>query len=126
MIYLDTHVVAWLFAGVTDRFPPPVRQRLETEELAMSPIVKLELQYLFEVGRVTEPAEHVVSDLEQRIGLQVVDASLSATITAALSLSWTRDPFDRLIAAQAIADHRPLLTADSSIRSHVDLAAWDE
>ena len=60
MMYLDTHVVAWLFAGLRDRFPGRAQERLEAEDLAISPIVKLELQYLFEVGRVTEGAETVI------------------------------------------------------------------
>lgn len=126
LTYLDTHVVAWLFAGLIDRFPGRAQERLEQEDLAISPMVKLELQYLFEVGRVTQAAETVAADLEQRIGIEVVDASFSTVIAAALPLSWTRDPFDRLIAAQAITERRPLLTADASMRDNVDLAVWDD
>jgi len=43
----------------------------------------------------------------------------------ALPLDWSRDPFDRIIVAQAIANHDAvLLTADAHIRSHYRRAVW--
>ncbi len=55
MIYLDTHVVVWLYAGLTARLRPAARDLLNTSDLAISPMVFLELQYLYETGRTTEP-----------------------------------------------------------------------
>jgi PIN domain nuclease of toxin-antitoxin system len=46
-------------------------------------------------------------------------------IQAATGLSWTRDPFDRLISAHAIVTNSPLITADETIREHLALAVWD-
>ena len=43
MMYLDTHVAVWLYAGLTERFRPVVRERLNTNDLFISPIVILEL-----------------------------------------------------------------------------------
>lgn len=40
-------------------------------------------------------------------------------------LAWTRDPFDRLICAQALADAAPLLTADRTVHEHLDMTVWD-
>ncbi len=39
MIYLDTHVVAWLYVGEIDRFPSRVCNLLEKEDLLVSPNV---------------------------------------------------------------------------------------
>ncbi|HLG72825.1 MAG TPA: type II toxin-antitoxin system Phd/YefM family antitoxin [Chloroflexota bacterium] len=39
-------------------------------------------------------------------------------------ITWTRDPFDRLIAAHALATDTPLLTKDETIRQHLPLAWW--
>lgn len=52
MIHLDTHVVVWLRAGDTKRLRPV--SRLIGGEVAVSPFVVLELQALFEVGRIRE------------------------------------------------------------------------
>ena len=124
MTYLDTHVVVWLYAGLAKRFPPGVCKRLEGS-LSVSPVVELELQYLFEVGRTASPGDEVIADLHQRIGLETADSSLAKVVGVARTLSWTRDPFDRLIAAQAISDDLPLLTADEVILEHLDLAVWE-
>ena len=43
---------------------------------------------------------------------------------AAADLTWTRDPFDRLIAAHAIVAGAPLLTADRGILENLPLATW--
>jgi PIN domain nuclease of toxin-antitoxin system len=122
--YLDTHVVAWLYSGQLDLFPAPVRQMLAGEELLVSPMVVLELQYLFEIGRTTEPAETVVSYLQGRIGLQVCDKPFTKVIMAALEHDWTRDPFDRIIVAQAALDDSRLLSKDGVIRARYPRAFW--
>ena len=44
---------------------------------------------------------------------------------AAVDLTWTRDPFDRLQAAHAHSASLPLLTRDARIREHLPLAIWD-
>lgn len=97
---------------------------LEIEEAFVSPVVELELTYLYEVGRVSEPAEAPLTALRRSVGLQVADASLEAVVAAAARLSWTRDPFDRMIAAHAIVADAPLLTADRTILDHLPLATW--
>lgn len=124
MIQLDTHVVAWLYAGALERIPAGAQALLEAEALAVSPVVGLELQYLHEVQRIRQPAEAVLVDLDHRLGLATVEASLAAVARQARALSWTRDPFDRLIAAHAVASDTPLLTADTTIRANLELAVW--
>lgn len=122
---VDTHVAAWLYAGAIERFPARARERLDSEDLACSPLVRLELQYLYEIGRVTEPAERVLTELGRTVGLAVADRPAGQLVDAAVGLDWTRDPFDRLLAAHAIAADAPLLTADRGMLEHLPLAVWD-
>jgi len=124
LIHLDTHVVAWLFAGEVERMPAAVRRHLERESLAISPMVELELQYLFEIRRTTQPGALVVRDLASRIGLTLADSSFSRVVDSAAQLTWTRDPFDRLIVGHALADGVRLLTRDDVIRKHCRAALW--
>lgn len=98
---------------------------METDFIGVSPIVELELTYLYEIGRVTEPASAPLSALRRILGLKVHDAPFAEVAQAAGPLSWTRDPFDRLIAAHAIVANTPLVTADETIRENLPLAIWD-
>ena len=70
MVFLDTHVVVWLFAEA-DRIPASVRQRIDEAELFVSPMVRLELSLLAEIGRVRLPAEAFLSALQRDLDLQV-------------------------------------------------------
>ena len=117
--------MGWLYEGADRRIPTAVRHLIESGQPFVSPIVELELTYLFEVGRVTEPAVAPLSALRKTIDLQVADISTAALVQAATGLSWTRDPFDRMIAAQAIVADAPLITADRTILANLPLATWD-
>ena len=48
VVYVDTHVAAWLYAGRADLIAPRARAVLEDSPVLMSPMVILELEYLFE------------------------------------------------------------------------------
>lgn len=124
LIYLDTHVVTWMFAGRLDLFPARVRVLLDESELLISPAVKLELQYLFEVRRTAEPAKVVLESLGREVGLKVCDLPFSDVAEIALSLDWTRGPFDRLIVSQAELRGAPLITKDCLIRDQFPRAVW--
>ena len=67
----------------------------------------------------------MLAALRKSIGLEVAEASFSEIAQAAERLSWTRDPFDRLIAAQAIVTDAPLVTADRTLLEHLPQATWD-
>jgi PIN domain nuclease of toxin-antitoxin system len=125
VIHLDTHVVVWLYAGDLRRFSPAARRRLDREELRISPMVALEIQYLHEVGRISEDAGVVLSDLARKLGLVQAEGDFSAVAAAAMDLGWTRDPFDRLIVAHAALYGAALLTKDRSIRRNYRHAVWD-
>jgi PIN domain nuclease of toxin-antitoxin system len=124
VIHLDTHVVVWLYAGDLSRFPVVARRRIEREELRISPIVALELEYLYEIGRVSEGASEVLPDLARRLGLAQAEGDFAAVVTAARGLTWTRDPFDRLIVGHAVTGGTSLLTKDRTIRQHYRHAIW--
>ena len=124
MIHLDTHVVAWLYAGELDLVPWDVREILAREELAVSPMVILELDCLKEIGRITTAGKVIVDDLSLRLGLAISQTSLAAIVPYASKQSWTRDPFDRIIVGHAVADGSRLVTADRTILENFKDAVW--
>jgi PIN domain nuclease of toxin-antitoxin system len=124
LAYLDTHVAAWLYAGLLNALSTAARRVIEQGSLVISPAVVLELQYLFETNRTTEPADRVVQALQRTLGVQVCEQPFPEVVSRALSERWTRDPFDRLIVSQAALRDAALLTKDRGIRKHYDRAIW--
>jgi PIN domain nuclease of toxin-antitoxin system len=53
-----------------------------------------------------------VYSLAVRLGLQVCNLPFVAVIESAIELSWTRDPFDRIIVGQATLNGSARLTKD--------------
>lgn len=125
MITLDTHVVVWLYRDGSAGVPPTVADALNTDDLGIAPLVRLELRYLEEIGRLRAGPDEIVGHLAARIGLSVIDASSRDLVDAALSMDWTRDPFDRLISAHATVTGARLATKDEHILEHLPLAFWE-
>ncbi len=124
LIYLDTHVVAWLYAGRVDLLSRRATQLVNDEELQICPAVVLELEYLHETRRLAVGGNTVVQGLAAQLGLQVCDLPFPAVIESALDQRWTRDPFDRIIVGHAALAASTLLTKDRSIHTHYRSALW--
>ena len=124
MIYLDTHIVAWLYAGLSDRLSESARALLQNQEPYISPMVCLELQYLFEIGRVKHGSDQVVQALAGQLGLRVCDRPFAEVVHIAQRQVWTRDPFDRIIVAQAALGPDMLITKDETIRANYAGGKW--
>ncbi len=123
MIFLDTNAVIYLYSGHKD-FSARAVKLLSENDCFISPLVQLELQYLHEIGRGNKKAQTVVDVLAREIGLSIHEHSLDKIIRAAVEMSWTRDPFDRLITAHAKATNCYLVTSDRTIQKHYAKAVW--
>ena len=126
LIYLDTHVVVWLYTGELSLFPKNVLYLLEEKNLGVSPIVQLELQFLLEIGRIKVKPEIILRNLEETIGLKVCSQEFKRVVLEALKQTWTRDPFDRLIVAQANLSEAHLITKDETILQHYKRSIWSK
>jgi len=123
--YLDTNVTVWLAQGDLGRISPGARLQLEASELLISPMVLLELEYLYEVGRILLPARDLQSKLASELGVSLCQRDFPSIASAALDEKWTHDPFDRMIVANAKANGlAPLASADEEIRKHYPHAVW--
>ena len=126
MIFLDTHVMVWLYAGYLEKIPRHIQHQLETMELYISPMVELELDYLHEIGRTTVAGVDIVRYLDSHMGIMISRVDFYRIIEEAQQQRWTRDPFDRLIVANAAVFQASLITKDERIRQNYAYAIWDE
>ena len=126
-IYLDTHVIVWLYVDERNKLSNSAQSIIsQNYDLICSPLVKLELQYLYEIGRITDSPNLILTDLTDRIGLRLCDKSFIEIINCALSITWTRDVFDRLIVANAMVNENILLSKDHKILENYTHAKWQE
>jgi PIN domain nuclease of toxin-antitoxin system len=124
LIYLDTHVVAWLYSGLIEQLSHTARRLINDNDVFISPAVRLELQYLLEVKRIAAAPDTIVTDLANRIGLQVCAKPFNRIVSEALALAWTRDPFDRLITSHASLDSDILVSKDGNILRNYAHSRW--
>ncbi|WP_277208725.1 type II toxin-antitoxin system VapC family toxin [Isoptericola croceus] len=112
---LDTHTFVWLL-GSPDRLSDDLRATLATTEnrLLVSAVSAMEIATKVRLGKLDDAAA-LVDAWERRV--DDLDAEpLDLTTAHALhagSMRWGhRDPFDRLLAAQAMIENIALVTAD--------------
>jgi PIN domain nuclease of toxin-antitoxin system len=110
VILLDTNALIWLDNGHR-------RARVLTRDarpLYLSPVSLLELQILQEGGRIQLPRgdAHAMA-VDDRWKLD--DPPAASWFATAHELSWTREPFDRLLAAHARLRGWRLATADATL-----------
>ena len=124
LVYLDTHIVVWLFAGLTEKLSEKAKGKIEEQDVYISQMVRLELQYLYEIGRIKVNPRVILKNLSKAINLRVSHTPLGEIIDEALKIDWTRDIFDRLLTAEAQAKGSGFITADENIRLNLKQAIW--
>lgn len=124
MIFIDTHVAIWLYNGEGQKFSRAAHQKLNGQEKHISPVVVLEVKYLFEVQKIKANQLAIVEVLAKDFGIKMYESLFSKVVEKALDIDWTRDVFDRLIVAEAMLHDAPLITKDKTIRMHYKQAVW--
>jgi PIN domain nuclease of toxin-antitoxin system len=124
LTYLDTHVVMWLYDGLVERLSKRAAAAVESGRLRACGMVELELQHLREVGRIRPSPQEVLRTLEESIGVHRSERALASVAAKACGLTWTRDPFDRMIVAEALLAGARLVTRDELILDNCESAVW--
>ena len=113
---LDTHFLLWIVLG-SDRL-----QEYDWLERyrpwGVSPVSLLEVQFLGEVGKLAVRNPEFTGAVTADPRFLVDEVPLLALVRHAIPLSWTRDPFDRLLAAHSAARRVPLCSVDQRVRAH--------
>jgi PIN domain nuclease of toxin-antitoxin system len=122
--FLDTHAAVFLWEGRAEIFGSGSRELLEQSALFVSPLVRLELGFLKECGKLTIEPDQILGSLVTDLGVMVTSDPLDALVPHAMDLSWTRDPFDRLLVATALLHQAPLVTRDTRIHANFAGAVW--
>lgn len=115
---LDTHVFLWLL-GTPELIPERLRDELAQaeSELLVSSVSALEVATKVRLGKL-DSARHLVATWSARVrDLRAVELPVSTEhALLAGSLDWPhRDPFDRLLVAQALVDNLTMVSSDKQV-----------
>jgi PIN domain nuclease of toxin-antitoxin system len=123
--YLDTSVAVWLAQGKTSSLSKEAKAVSRRAELLVSPIVLLEFEVLYEIRRTVLRSQDLLLKLQRELGVRVCELGFASISTIAIAEKWTRDPFDRLIVANAKANgFAALISADERIAMHYPRTIW--
>ena len=119
-LLLDTHVFIWAISE-PKRLSAKARNaivKLENQ-VYVSPVTAYELSYKHRQGKIPSGAAIVTSFARQVAHLLAAELPVSAPhAQAAGQLDWDhRDPFDRILAAQAMVEGLTLVTADEDLQA---------
>ena len=117
MILLDTNALLWLEQGHRRSRPLAAGRRLY-----ISPATILELQFLMESGRLRASREVTPAAIAADERWLLDDVPSARWFIAATEVTWTRDPFDRLLVAHARLRGWKLATADEALLDRLSAA----
>jgi PIN domain nuclease of toxin-antitoxin system len=118
MIFLDTNIIVRLYNNDINSLSEKIINFINNDDVYVSPVIVLELEYLFEIKRVSYPSTRVMDFLSDAIGLKVDNCDFLKIIECSINEKWTRDPFDRLIVSHAKIRDSFLLSTDKKIRQN--------
>ena len=114
---LDTHVLLWLL-GEPRRVPAPLAEELADPDIRLwvSAASAMEVATKLRIGKLPQAQGLVARWLDHIDDLDADELPITPRhALLAGTLAWDhRDPFDRLLAAQAILENVPLITSDAA------------
>ncbi len=123
-LLLDTHLVLWWMAGEASRISKRALAALGSDgiEPIVSAVTIWEAAIKPGLGKLDAP-DDLLPQLE-RAGVELLPITARhADLVATLPLHH-RDPFDRLLVAQATAEGLPLVSEDESLRRYDIEVVW--
>ncbi len=118
-ILIDTHYILWAALNPSE-IKPWVRRLLADlkNEILVSSASVYEISLKVRLGKIPDAAEFeadLLANIEEKLGFTILPLDPQSMYRAARFEGTHADPFDRMIAAQAIQNNLPLLSVDARL-----------
>lgn len=126
-LLLDTHTLLWFAQGI-EKLSSPVRELLidANNELLFSVASIWEMQIKIQLGKLKLdlPLPDLIENQKQTNNLQILPIELAHIWSLEGLPNHHRDPFDRILIAQALAEKLPILSIDSVFDNYPVKRLW--
>ena len=126
-LLLDTHTFLWS-AYSPELLSEKVRQLLTNEDhnwwLSLASIWEIQIKNQLGKLNLRLPLEELIEVQQQTNGLQLLFIELSHIYALSELYGFHRDPFDRLLIAQAKVEQLPILSRDSMFDQYCIERIW--
>ena len=119
-LLLDTHVALWLVRDAPELSPRMRRLIDEAERVLLSAVSMWEVQIKVALGKLALDPQRLESQL-LATGLQPLPLTWAHTRALQRLPGLHRDPFDRMLVAQALTEPLHLLTHDAQLAAYSEL-----
>lgn len=126
-LLLDTHTFLWAVSG-DSRLSKKAQAALDSfqNDLLFSPVTAWEIATKFRIGKLpnVEPLINSLSSTLRRLGFQELPITIEHARSAGLLKDHHRDPFDRMLIAQALAEECLLVSNEKLFDSYGVKRLW--
>jgi PIN domain nuclease of toxin-antitoxin system len=119
---LDTHTVLWWMAGELDRLGEKARGAISEGDIVISAVVIWEVAIKRHQGKLDAPAD--LLDQLERAGVPLLPITARHADRVGTLPLHHRDPFDRLLVAQADCEGLALVSADEELKRYGVEIVW--
>jgi PIN domain nuclease of toxin-antitoxin system len=126
-LLLDTHSFLWFING-SDNINPTARALIEdaSNQLLLSIASLWEMAIKLSIGKLSlaQPFESLIPKQMQLNDIGLLNIEMDHVAIVAKLPFHHRDPFDRLLIAQAMVEHIPIVSADSAFDAYAIERLW--
>ena len=126
-ILLDTHAFLWFIAG-SNELSDKARELVEDENnrvfLSAASLWEMAIKVSLEKLTLSEPFETLIPEQLAINGVEILGITVAHTTQVARLPFHHRDPFDRLIIAQALEEQMPVISADATFDKYGVTRIW--
>ncbi len=126
-LLLDSHAFIWWDENPSRLGPVANRACFDPANelvLSVASVWEIQIKVMLAKLRLGKPLRQMVADQVQRNGLEILPVNLEHALSLDSLPSLHKDPFDRLLIAQAIAENCTLVTHDQAIAQYPVAIIW--